>query len=241
MTISFTLGKHAYKGTAVPFELPESGKTRYVVRLEDMDKPPFHIYQSETGQWRGEDIEDMDLILAAGSEIEKQNRPGKQAGQANDAIPEITHDNQTNKVEEGTTEYPPIELHHHFVAPAENVFNAWTDPVLISRWMFKGNENDIIQVINKLEQNGAFSVVKKNEQGEFVEYFGTYREISRPNLLSFSLESPGRFNGVSSVVIRIMPTEFCSHLTLLQTGVHPAVFNEAWRKMFEKLEGILAG
>jgi uncharacterized protein YndB with AHSA1/START domain len=137
-------------------------------------------------------------------------------------------------------EFDPIELHHDFAVPTENVFNAWTDPEIMKRWMFTGESNDIIQVINSLEQNGAYSVIKKGENGEWVDHHGTYREIARPNLLSFSLEASEKFAGISSVVIRIMPTENGSHMSFLQTGADPAVFSDTWKKMFEKLEQVLA-
>jgi uncharacterized protein YndB with AHSA1/START domain len=137
-------------------------------------------------------------------------------------------------------EFAPIELHHDFSVPSENVFNAWTDPEIMKKWMFKGETNDIVQVINNLEQNGAYTVVKKNANGEVEDYYGTYREIAGPNMLSFSLEAPEKFEGVSTVVVRIMPTENGSHMSFLQTGADPALFESAWKKMFERLEKILA-
>jgi uncharacterized protein YndB with AHSA1/START domain len=138
-----------------------------------------------------------------------------------------------------TKDYPPIELSHDFTVPSENVYNAWTNPEIMKQWMFKGEANDIIQVINNVEHNGAYSLIKKGDDGGWLEHYGTYHEIVKPNLLSFSLEAPERFEGVSNIIICITPTDDGSHMHLLQTGGDPAFFVDTWKKMFERLEKVL--
>jgi uncharacterized protein YndB with AHSA1/START domain len=131
--------------------------------------------------------------------------------------------------------FNPVEIHQRFSVPAEDVFDAWTDPALVKKWMFQGEFNNIVQVIIGLEPGGEFSVVKKNDEGYFRDYCGHYHEISRPNLLSFSLEAPETFAGLSNIVLRIMPVDGGSEMVFLQTGVDPAIVEVPWRKMFDQL------
>lgn len=244
MDISFYIDDAYFSGTA---ELvTKDDEQVFLVSLEDQQ--PFHARSSKDGNWTSDHTKGnkmiYDMVCAAGSEIAwrlsmpdpSKAEPGFYASGC--GMQDCPAERSIFKAVE--KEYPPIELTHDFNVPTENVFNAWTNPELIKQWMFKGKDNDIVQVINSLEQNGAFSVIKKGKGGEWMDHYGTYREIVRPNLLSFSLEAPDRFKGVSSVVIRIMPTESGSQLHLLQTGADPAFFTKVWEQMFLKLEQVLA-
>jgi uncharacterized protein YndB with AHSA1/START domain len=133
------------------------------------------------------------------------------------------------------TDIIPIEIHQRFSVPAEDVFDAWTDPLIVNKWMFLGEFNNIIQVIIDLRPAGEFSIVKKTDEGYFRDYYGKYHEVNRPALLSFSLEAPDVFEGVSNVVLRINSTSEGCEMVLLQTGVDPAVTERPWRLMFERL------
>lgn len=132
-----------------------------------------------------------------------------------------------------------IEIHQRFSVPAEDVFDAWTQPALIKKWMYTGEFNNIIQVIINLETGGEFSVVKQAEEGYLRDYYGTYHEINRPHLLSFSLEAPDIYEGASNVIIHLNQTEDGSTMVFMQTGVDPSVTEQLWRQMFEQLSRLL--
>jgi uncharacterized protein YndB with AHSA1/START domain len=137
------------------------------------------------------------------------------------------------------TDFIPIEIHQRFSVPAEDVFDAWTDPLIVKKWMFHGEFNNIIQVIIELKTGGEFSVVKKTDEGYLRDYYGQYHELNRPVFLSFSLESPDAFPGASNVVIRFQPLESGCEMVFLQTGVDPSVAEQPWRQMFEQLSHLL--
>jgi uncharacterized protein YndB with AHSA1/START domain len=137
------------------------------------------------------------------------------------------------------TEFPPVEISQQFIVPAENIFSAWTEPEIIKKWMFKGEGYGVEKAMINLEPNGEFSIITKDPNGELLNHFGTYHEIARPSLLSFSLQAPHHFPGVSSVIVRIMPTEQGAVMMFLQTGIDPSVVEDAWRKMFEKLDQVV--
>lgn len=123
-----------------------------------------------------------------------------------------------------------------FNTSSENIFDSWTMPELMKCWMYSGNTNDIVQVIATAEPNGEFCVLKKEAEQDLVDYCGHYNEVSRPGLLSFSLESPLRFTGISSIVLRLAPTDEGCRMDFLQTGVDPAIVQPIWENMFANLE-----
>jgi uncharacterized protein YndB with AHSA1/START domain len=135
---------------------------------------------------------------------------------------------------------PPIEIHQRLSAPVEDVFDAWTDPLVVKKWMFLGEFNNIIQVIIDLQSGGEFSVVKKTDEGYLRDYYGRYHEVSRPSLLSFSLEAPDTFPGTSNIVLRFQPVEDGCEMVFLQTGVAPSIAEQPWRQMFEQLSALFA-
>lgn len=244
MQISFYIDDAYFSGTA---ELI-SKDDEQVFRVSLEDQPVFHAKSSSDGNWTSDHTKGnkmiYDMVCAAGSEIAwrlamtdpEKAEPGFYVSGC--GMQECPAERSLFKPVD--KEYEPIELSYDFSVPTENVFNAWTNPEIISQWMFKGEGNDIVQVINSPEQNGAFSIIKKGKGGEWMDHYGTYREIVRPNLLSFSLEAPDTFKGVSTIVITITPTEKGSHLSLLQTGADPALFVKVWEKMFGKLDKLLS-
>lgn len=133
----------------------------------------------------------------------------------------------------------PVNITRHFTVPADVVFDAWTNTDLIKQWLFKTDTNRIIQVIMELEPNGTFSIVEQTEDGQLIDHFGQYHEIAAPQLLSFSLEAPEHFPGISSVVVRIDPADDGCTLHFLQTGVDPNLVQKEWERMFDIMEKLL--
>ena len=125
-------------------------------------------------------------------------------------------------------------------ASTEDVFDAWVVPEKIKGWMYTGDTNDIVQVITNPITGGEFCVLKEDREQELVDYCGTYHELVRPNLLSFSLESPLRYRGTSSVVIRFTVEGEACRMAFLQTGIDPALVGVSWPKMFGRLPALLA-
>lgn len=105
--------------------------------------------------------------------------------------------------------------------------------------MFIGEGYETEKVTINPEPNGEFSIITKADNGALLNHFGVYHEIARPTILSFSLEAPHHFAGASSVIVRIMPTDQGALMMFLQTGVDPALVEDAWRKMFERLDQVV--
>jgi len=121
-----------------------------------------------------------------------------------------------------------------FQVPAEKLFCAWTDPLLVSKWLFKGDDSEIVKVDLDLSVGGRFSIVEQRTDGT-IDHFGNYLLIDKPNLLAFSLEVPRRFSGISQVQLAFKETEVGTEMIFQQTGVDPVIVEASWRRMFTQL------
>jgi len=121
-----------------------------------------------------------------------------------------------------------------FQVPAEKLFCAWTDPVLIGKWLFKGDDSEIVRVDLDLTVGGRFSIVEQTSDGT-IDHFGNYLRIDKPHLLSFSLEVPKHFAGISQIQLEFRETEVGTEMIFQQTGVDPAIVEASWRRMFTQL------
>lgn len=127
-----------------------------------------------------------------------------------------------------------------FQVPAEKLFCAWTDPAIISRWLFKGDHSEIVKVELDLTAGGRFSIVEQTSDGT-IDHFGHYVVIDKPRQLSFTLEVPRHFPGVSQVQLEFKEAEATTVVTAAtemvfqQTGVDPQIVEGSWRRMFTRL------
>ncbi len=87
-----------------------------------------------------------------------------------------------------------------FKATAEELFSAWTEPELVSQWLFKGDDSESVNADIDPTVGGRFLISELTRDGA-VDYFGNYVTIDKPRFLAFILEVPKRFDRVSQVQI----------------------------------------
>jgi uncharacterized protein YndB with AHSA1/START domain len=127
-----------------------------------------------------------------------------------------------------------------FQVPAEKLFCAWTDPAIISQWLFKGEDSEIVKADLDLVVGGRYSIVEQT-RGDTIDHFGNYLVIDKPRLLSFTLEVPKHFSGMSQVQLEFKEAEAAAVTTVAtemvfqQTGVDPQIVEGSWRRMFTQL------
>ena len=130
-----------------------------------------------------------------------------------------------------------VHLKRAFLAPPEVVFDAWVNEGIIHKWLFVGPESEIVSVHVDLKVRGKFSILElEKSNNEYIDHFGEYLEIKKPNRLVFTLSVPRHFSGESKVEIEILPNDNGSQLTLVQTGIPKDVTEESWKKMLEQLK-----
>jgi uncharacterized protein YndB with AHSA1/START domain len=131
-----------------------------------------------------------------------------------------------------------VELSRHLPAPPEEVFRAWTDPELMSRWLSLGTATASVD----LRVGGGFNLVMSG-QGMTIEHTGEYLEIEPPRLLVFTWRSPFTGGDPSVVTVRLTPVETGTELTLVHQQLPPdAVESHAggWGQMLERLDRLMA-
>ncbi len=135
---------------------------------------------------------------------------------------------------------------HRFTVAAERVFDAWLDPVWISRWMFGPGVRDekIVRLSIEPRAGGKFSFVV-NRQNVEIAHAGEYLEIDRPRLLVFTWATRDSLPNTSRVIVEILPCDGGCELTLTHVmGADWAAFVEkaagSWRMMLEALADALA-
>jgi uncharacterized protein YndB with AHSA1/START domain len=133
----------------------------------------------------------------------------------------------------------PVKLVLHFKSKAVTVFDAWFKPEVVQLWLFKNPVNEIIDVDIDPQIGGRFSILERNERKEYIDHFGKYLVISRPEQLIFSLKAPKHFTGETRVSVRIEEEPGGCILTFTQTGMESGKTQDNWLNMFEQLKLLL--
>lgn len=132
----------------------------------------------------------------------------------------------------------PAHISREFAAAPEDVFDAWTDPEQMRRWMFVSPTNQIEDVTSDCRVGGRFSI-QETAGGEDIDHAGLYLEVSRPHRLILTLAVPKHFAGMSCIAVEIAPHDGGSLMTFSQIGVDRSVTEDAWRAMFDGLAQVV--
>jgi len=104
----------------------------------------------------------------------------------------------------GDTPDPIVQIRRRVSAPAEQIFDLWTKPDLMVRWMspFPGAVD--CKASCDLRPGGAFSLVMVSKEASR-EVSGTYVEIDRPRRLVFTWTGPLTNNVNTLVTVELYP------------------------------------
>lgn len=107
---------------------------------------------------------------------------------------------------------PPAGLVTHRVLPASpsEVFEPWTDPTLLARWM---SPYGAAEATLDLREGGTFRITMLSE-GTSIEHSGRYLVIQPPERLVFTWESPYTGPEPSRVSVTLRPHPEGTLLTL---------------------------
>jgi uncharacterized protein YndB with AHSA1/START domain len=104
----------------------------------------------------------------------------------------------------GDTTGPILQIRRHVKARAEEIFDLWTKPDLMVRWLspFPGAVD--CKASCDLRPGGAFSLVMSSEE-LLREVSGTYVEVDRPRKLVFTWIGPLTNNVNTLVTVELNP------------------------------------
>jgi uncharacterized protein YndB with AHSA1/START domain len=106
------------------------------------------------------------------------------------------------------TDSTTLRLERTFDAPAEDVFDAWTNPEVLRRWWAANPawRTPVAEV--DLRVGGAYRLSMEDpDAGTFYTLVGEYREITRPERLVYSWcweEDDGHTGHVSTVTVEFV-------------------------------------
>ncbi len=131
----------------------------------------------------------------------------------------------------------PVHVSCHYDVSPEIIFDAWTRPELISKWLFVGPTSEITNIEMDMQVEGKFSILElERKNGEYIDHFGVYKEIEQPLRLAFTLSVPKHFTGETIVTIHIFPTLNGCELKLTQEGVSKEITEKNWLEMLHQLK-----
>ena len=116
-----------------------------------------------------------------------------------------------------------LEIVRIFHAPAEDVFDAWTDPKIMAEWFF-AHPTWSVDVEADVRVGGLYRLTMKAPDGTEFETHGEYREIEAPRRLVFTWNSYIVTGTLVTVEIRADGDKSELHLT------HTKLDDEAVRK-----------
>jgi uncharacterized protein YndB with AHSA1/START domain len=133
---------------------------------------------------------------------------------------------------------PDISITRTFDAPAEDVFEAWTNPAHFGRWF--GTESlAVVDVKMDLRVGGEWSARMILEDGNEIGWHGSYLEVAAPYRLVLSLsDRPG--DQFERVTVDLKEVDDGTQMTFTQSGGHMppeeyARAEEGWRAFFDDL------
>lgn len=138
---------------------------------------------------------------------------------------------------------PSLTMKRRLAATPAEVYKAWTDPALLTRWF--GPENvETIEAELDPQVGGVYRIVMLENTGQRHQVQGSYQEVVENERLAFSwswITAPER---VSRVTVTLKPDGDATILTLL----HERLFDEkavsghshGWTGSLIKLEALFA-
>lgn len=139
---------------------------------------------------------------------------------------------------------PVVQIRRRVKAGAEQIFDLWTQPELMVRWMspFPGAVD--CKASCDLRPGGAFSLVMSSEAA-IREVSGVYEHIDRPRKLVFSWIGPLTNNMATLVTVELNPLGDETELVLTHERLPTLAIVEGhargWGNILDHLADVVAG
>jgi uncharacterized protein YndB with AHSA1/START domain len=135
-----------------------------------------------------------------------------------------------------------LEIRRTYPVPIERVFDAWTNPRVMSSWFYVG-ARWTAEVENDLRVGGAYRIAMQTDEGETLVCHGVYRELEPPHRVAFTWNS--HLHSGSLVTIDLRPVGDGTELTLTHSGLPTeelmTAHNQGWLGCIANFERVVAG
>jgi uncharacterized protein YndB with AHSA1/START domain len=139
---------------------------------------------------------------------------------------------------ESTQQTPTALVERSFDAPAQAVFDAWTNPQVMRRWWHAGRDWDTAVAEADLRIGGKLRVVMRTPDGTEYGGGGEYIEIDPPARLAFSWRWDGDQNS-SLIELDFHEEDGTTRVALTHSGLpseeSAKSHTEGWQEALENL------
>jgi uncharacterized protein YndB with AHSA1/START domain len=135
-----------------------------------------------------------------------------------------------------------LRLTRRFDAAPERVFDAWTDPKLVARWLFTSPTSESHTAELDVTVGGRWKITDRRDGVDYTA-IGEYRVIDRPHRLVFSFGMPQFSPAMCQIVVELAPDDAGCLMTFSQDDLPPDAVDptgQGWNEMFEGLAAVLA-
>lgn len=112
-----------------------------------------------------------------------------------------------------------VKMTRQFDAAPKVLFEAWTNPELMKKWLFTSEQTNILAK-SDARVNGTWKIIDRREGEDFL-ITGDYVELNRYEKLIMTLELPQFTDVVHSIVMEFKPAESGCEMTLTQSVIIP--------------------
>jgi len=153
----------------------------------------------------------------------------------------MTESEMENEIE--ATETFRLEKKRTIPAPVEEVFQAWTDPEMFTRW-FRGPTKHVSSFTNDVRTGGAFEIFL-NVGGQPVAIRGEYLEVRPPHRLVFSWNSKITGHANTRVTLDFQARGANTELSLVHEFFQEEALRDrnhgGWNEVLDQLVGMFGG
>jgi uncharacterized protein YndB with AHSA1/START domain len=138
-----------------------------------------------------------------------------------------------------------VRIERTFAASAEEIFDAWTNPEVMRRWLHPAPEWATPEAEVDLRVGGTVRVVMRRPNGTEVEARGEYTLIDRPRRLVMTWTFDDDPTNEQLIELSFSESEGSTTVRLVNTGISTAERRDAqdwgWRGCLDELEPLLGG
>ena len=138
-----------------------------------------------------------------------------------------------------------VRIERIFSAPAEDVFDAWTSPEVMRRWLHPGPDWATPEAEVDLRVGGKVRVVMRRPDGSEVEAMGAYTVVDRPHRLVMTWTFGDEPSNEQLLEVSFTESEGSTTVLLVNTGISTGERRDAqdwgWRGCLDQLEQALPG
>jgi uncharacterized protein YndB with AHSA1/START domain len=136
-----------------------------------------------------------------------------------------------------------LRIERTFPAPAEDVFDAWTDPEVMRRWFHPFPGWDTPEAESELQVGGQVRVVMRRPDGTEAGARGEYRLIDRPHRLVMSWAFDDDPSNEQLIELSFSESEGSTTVLMVNSGISTDrrrdAQDEGWRGCLDQLESVL--